>query len=227
MIQVLIVEDDPMVADINTRYIRRLPGFQVVGTIGNGADSLAYLSSHPGIDLLILDVYMPKMDGLEMLEQLRRQFDKIDVIFVTAAREKRIIRRGLELGAVDYLIKPFTFERIQQALEKYRQRYEFFHCPATINQGEVDRLFDTSPKVSLPKGIHPLTLEKMRALTAHQPGPQLDLHAMAKELSVSLVTLRLYLDFLVEEQLLIKEQSYGTVGRPTYQYFKAAPERVP
>lgn len=220
MIRVLIVEDDPMVADINTRYIQRLPGFQVVERLSNGQESLRYLEEHPQVDLLILDVYMPKMDGLQMLEELRGRFNEIDVIFVTAAKEKRVIRRGLELGAVDYLIKPFTFERIQLALEKYQQRYAFFHGTESMNQSEVDRLFELGPKARLPKGINSMTLERVRALVRAAPGKVLDLHGMAGQLSVSLVTLRLYLDYLVEQGVLVKENAYGAVGRPTYQYLR-------
>lgn len=220
MIEVLIVEDDPMVADINMRYIQRVPGFHVAGHIANGQESLEYLSGHPNIDLIILDVYMPQMDGLQMLEELRSRFDDIDVIFVTAAREKRIIRRGLELGAVDYLIKPFTFERIQLALEKYRQRYELFHREESMSQNELDLLFDVSAKGTPPKGIHPLTLEKVRMLVERTEERQLDLRAMSGQLSLSLVTLRLYLDYLVELGILIKRTSSGAVGRPTYQYLK-------
>lgn len=108
MIQVLIVEDDPMVARINEEYICRLPEFTVVGIAQNGEEALRFLSSGKQVDLLILDVYMPRMDGLSLLEQIRREFHSVDVIFVTAAKEKPVIQRGLQLGAVDYLIKPFT-----------------------------------------------------------------------------------------------------------------------
>ena len=220
MIRVLIVEDDPMVAEINARYIRRLPAFEVVGILPNGQESLRYLEEHPQVDLLILDVYMPKMDGLQMLEELRGRFNKMDVIFVTAAKEKPVIRRGLELGAVDYLIKPFTFERIKLALEKYQLRWELLHGDDSVSQDELDKLFKTEYKTELPKGIHPMTLERVQGMVSASAGLQLDLHSIARQLSVSLVTLRLYLDYLVGQGQLKKETSYGTVGRPTYQYRK-------
>lgn len=220
MIRVLIVEDDPMVAEINARYIRRLPAFQVVGILPNGQESLKYLEENSQVDLLILDVYMPKMDGLQMLEELRRRFNQIDVIFVTAAKEKPVIRRGLELGAVDYLIKPFTFERIKLALEKYQLRYELLHGDDSMSQDELDRLFKSDYKTELPKGIHPITLEKVQTMVRTSPSALLDLHGIAQQLSVSLVTLRLYLDYLVTQEILVKETAYGAVGRPTYQYLK-------
>ena len=98
MIRVMIVEDDPMVAHINTEYINRVENFQVVKHVSNGIEALNYLKSGAKIDLIILDVYMPKMDGIKMLEELRLTYHEVDVIFVTAAKEKKIIQRGLQLG---------------------------------------------------------------------------------------------------------------------------------
>lgn len=95
MIRVMIVEDDPMVAHINTEYINRVENFQVVKHVSNGIEALNYLKSGAKIDLIILDVYMPKMDGIKMLEELRLTYHEVDVIFVTAAKEKKIIQRGL------------------------------------------------------------------------------------------------------------------------------------
>jgi len=221
MIHVLIVEDDPMVASINREYIQRLPEFRVVGVAQNGQEALTRLRGEEKIDLLILDVYMPRLNGLEMLERVRQEFENVDVIFVTAAKEKRIIQRGLELGAVDYLIKPFTFERIRQALEKYQQRYRLLSDSEQVDQSDIDRLFAPAQRnEELPKGVHPLTLEQVMRLVEEAPVGQLPHNEIAKELGVTLVTLRVYLDYLTEQGVLRKQNKYGAVGRPMYLYYK-------
>lgn len=222
MIRVLIVEDDPMVAQINSDYIRRVPHFQVAGIVQNGKEAIAYLEKDHTINLIILDIYMPKMTGIEALEELRRCSHDVDVIFVTAAKEKKMIQRGLQLGAVDYLIKPFTFDRIRLALEKYRQRYALFQKGSDVSQEQLDALFKVSADSALPKGIHAITLERIKDAVQDAEGEQLDLHGMADTLSLSLVTLRFYLDYLVSMGELLKQTKYGSVGRPTYVYIKKA-----
>ncbi|PXX79704.1 response regulator [Dielma fastidiosa] len=220
MIRVMIVEDDPMVAHINTEYINRVENFQVVKHVSNGMEALNYLKSGAKIDLIILDVYMPKMDGIKMLEELRLTYHEVDVIFVTAAKEKKIIQRGLQLGAVDYLIKPFTAERITAALEKYMSRYELFTLATDVNQSEIDRLFEKPSVQQLPKGIHPITLERIQTYLANSDEKVIDTHKMVKEFAFSMVTLRVYLDYLVTQNELEKETQYGNVGRPSYVYKK-------
>lgn len=218
MIRVLIVEDDPMVADINTQYIQRVEGFEVVGWVKNGQLAMEFMKKEH-IDLLILDVYMPKLDGLELLKLLRSRHSQIDIIFVTAAKEKNIIDQGLKLGAVDYLIKPFKFDRIKIALDKYRKRYELFQVEDEINQRDLDKIFELKSEVKLPKGIHPhtLTLIKEYIATADM---EIEARELAEELDISSVTARHYLDYLVEINTLTKDLKYGAVGRPNYIYYQ-------
>ena len=118
MYKVLIVEDDPMVAMINEQYIKRNKNFEIVGKCNNGLSALDFLENNT-VDLLILDVFMPKMDGFETLRQIRNKQITVDAIMVTAANERESLEEALHLGIVDYLVKPFTFDRFQMALEKY------------------------------------------------------------------------------------------------------------
>lgn len=221
MINVLIVEDDPMVGQINKEYIERLSSFIVKEISVNGKEALKYLETSDGgnIDLIILDVYMPKMDGLELLEEIRNRYNHVDVIFVTAAKEKEVIKRCLHLGAIDYLIKPFTFQRIKQALDKYRLRYHLFKKDNEINQDELDVFLTSVNQVDFPKGVNEITLEKICALVDNS-NDYLDKQFMIEKLSISLVTLRVYLDYLVDSGMLIKEIQHGGMGRPMYVYKK-------
>lgn len=146
MIKVLIVEDDPMVTQLNKKYVQSVPGFIVVDTKTNGEDALIFLKTTK-IDLLILDVYMPKMDGITLLEEMRKNFIKTDVILVTAAKEVVEIDKALKLGAVDYLIKPFDGNRIKTSLYNYLLRYNLLHCKETFKQEDIDRITYASKNV--------------------------------------------------------------------------------
>ncbi len=227
MIRVMIVEDDPMVARINAEYVRRVEGFTVCAEAPSGRDALDVLGAGTKVDLIILDVYMPRMNGVEFLEALRRDYASIDVIFVTAAKERQIIRRGLELGAIDYLIKPFSFERIRTALARYRLRHKMLTETETMSQAELDRFLGAAPPeaAGLPKGISGMTLERVRDAAAAYGESELDLREMHNRLNLSLVTLRLYLDYMVEQGVLVKETRYGAVGRPTFVYKKRRGEK--
>ncbi|WP_339320133.1 response regulator [Paenibacillus sp. FSL R10-2734] len=216
MIRVLIVEDDPMVAEINTQYIQNVKGFEVVGWSEDGEQALD-LMGNMSIDLLILDVFMPRMDGLELLKQLRKSYSEVDIIFVTAAKERNIIDQGLKLGAVDYLIKPFKFDRIRISLEKYRKRYELFNDHEEINQANLDCLFELKSEAEVPKGIHCHTLALIKEYIT-KAEYEIEVRKLAEDLAISTVTIRHYLDYLTEINVLTKDLKYGSVGRPIYIY---------
>ena len=118
MYNVLIVEDDPMVAMINEQYVNRHKDFKVVGKCKDGELALSYIQENP-VDLIILDVFMPRMNGFETLRELRKEHKSVDVIMVTAANDRESLEEALHLGIVDYLVKPFTFDRFKIALDKF------------------------------------------------------------------------------------------------------------
>ena len=115
MINVLVVEDDPMVAQLHEHYLSQIKGFQLCDIAGNGDTALKLLRQNK-YDLIILDVFMPTMDGLQLLAKIRENGYDVDVIIVSAANDKDKIKLALRLGAVDYIIKPFEFERFNLAL---------------------------------------------------------------------------------------------------------------
>ena len=86
MYKVLIVEDDPMVAMINEQFVSRHKDFTVVDKCSEGESALQFLEKNE-VDLVIMDVYMPIMDGFEALRQIRKKQLEVDVIMVTAANE--------------------------------------------------------------------------------------------------------------------------------------------
>lgn len=118
-IKVLLIEDDPMVQEVNKEFIMSVPGFQVATVAGNGEQGIQLIKEiRP--DLVVLDVYMPKKDGVKTPQDIRKQKMKVDVIVISAAKDKETIGIMLQNGARDYIIKPFKFERMKESLESYK-----------------------------------------------------------------------------------------------------------
>lgn len=115
-IRVLIIDDEPLARDLVKKYLTGNPGIEILGECENGFDALKAIQELKP-DLLLLDIQMPKIDGFELLEVLD---PKPEIIFTTAFDQYAI--RAFELNAVDYLLKPFSKERLDQALDKAKGR---------------------------------------------------------------------------------------------------------
>ena len=164
MLKTVIVEDDRMVAAINAQFAEKTPGVQVVATFHNGRDALAFLEQ-TSVDLLLLDLYMPEMSGVELLTELRRKGCNADAIFITAANDAPHIQDALRLGAVDYLIKPFRYERFEEALDKVVVRRKVIESGLEFTQADIDEMIRArrpnpeSRTAELEKGIQRQTLD--------------------------------------------------------------------
>lgn len=223
MIKTVIVEDDLMVASINSQFAKRNPNIQIVATFHNGKDALEYLKNSDA-DLVLLDLYMPDCTGLEVLSELRSIGSEIDVIMITAANDAEHINEALQLGIVDYLIKPFQYERFAQALDKYLVRKKAIESGVSFTQEEIDRLVNASSpaastkKAELQKGVQQKTLDKIRVCLSAHPGNYLPCEQIASETGLSRVTIRRYMNFLIEENEVISQIDYSTGGRPSILY---------
>ena len=223
MIKTVIVEDDLMVASINSQFAKRNPNIQIVATFHNGKDALDYLKKSDA-DLVLLDLYMPDCTGLELLSELRNIGSEIDVIMITAANDAEHINEALQLGIVDYLIKPFQYERFAQALDKYLVRKKAIESGVSFTQEEIDRLVNAStPSAStkmaeLQKGVQQKTLDKIRVCLSAHPGNYLPCEQIASETGLSRVTIRRYMNFLIEENEVTSMIDYSTGGRPSILY---------
>lgn len=223
MIKTVIVEDDLMVASINSQFAKRNPNIQIVATFHNGKDALDYLKKSDA-DLVLLDLYMPDCTGLELLSELRSIGSEIDVIMITAANDAEHINEALQLGIVDYLIKPFQYERFAQALDKYLVRKKAIESGVLFTQEEIDRLVNASTpsastkKAELQKGVQQKTLDKIRVCLSAHPGNYLPCEQIASETGLSRVTIRRYMNFLIEENEVTSIIDYSTGGRPSILY---------
>lgn len=220
MYKVLIVEDDPMVAMINEQYIRRNKNFEIVGKCSDGLSALDFLEKN-AVDLLILDVFMPKMDGFETLRQIRNKQITVDAIMVTAANERGALEEALHLGIVDYLVKPFTFDRFQMALEKYIAQNNALRDIDTLNQKSIDHIIDNSRKKReglFPKGIQEKTLELIMEYLKSNMNCWFTGDEIAEKVNLTGVTVRRYMNYLAEAGKVISEMKYETGGRPCMRY---------
>ena len=220
MYKVLIVEDDPMVAMINEQYIKRNKNFEIVGNCSDGLSALEFLENNT-VDLLILDVFMPKMDGFETLRQIRNKQIVVDAIMVTAANERESLEEALHLGIVDYLVKPFTFDRFQMALEKYIAQNNALKDIETLNQKRIDHIFDNSRKKSddlFPKGIQERTLIIIMEYLNSNKGKWFTGDDIAAKVGLTSVTVRRYMNYLAESGRVVSKINYETGGRPCMLY---------
>jgi len=219
MIKVLIVEDDPMVAELNRRYIERVEGFLFSGIVKNGDDALAFLQEKT-VDLVLLDIFMPNMNGLELLAAIRQQDYSVDVIVVSAARDNQNIQTALRNGAVDYLIKPFEFDRMQTALVTFKKRLQLIRESSNLSQRDLDQQVFTrnlQMDVEFPKGLDRNTIKRVWERILEQK-EEFTAEEMANYVGLSPVSIRKYLKYFQSVDLLSVEISYGAVGRPVYRY---------
>ncbi|MEJ5078070.1 two-component system response regulator DcuR [Erwinia sp. MYb535] len=208
MINVLVVDDDAMVAELNRCYVAQLPGFAccaVASTLQQAKDLV--LNSELAVDLILLDVYMQQDNGLDLLPALREAKRPVDVIVISSAADAATIKQSLHYGVVDYLIKPFQFSRFEEALTGWKQKKTMMDNHQFYEQADVDQLIHGNhPTVEdnkrLPKGLTPQTLR------TH----------LAAAVNISRVSCRKYLIWLAHSNILFTSIHYGATGRPVYRY---------
>ncbi len=220
-IKVLLIEDDPMVQEVNREFIESVKGFRVVAVASNGEEGIT-LVKELSPDLVILDIYMPKKDGIKTLQEFRKQKLEADVIVVSAAKDSETIKLMLQNGAMDYIIKPFKIQRIQQALEKYRKYRTSLNASEMISQEQLDLLLysEHSKKIGgnhLPKGLNEFTLNEITMYVQNQDGPR-SAEEVAGAIGIARVTARRYLDYLEKSGGITLDVQYGGVGRPINRY---------
>lgn len=220
-LKVILIEDDPMVREVHRQFIDRIEGFSIIGIASNGMEGLRLVRElRP--DLAIIDIYMPYMGGLEMLNELRSEDYSVDVIAITAASDIETIHRVLQQGAVDYIMKPFTFDRIKKALDNYKNYRMKLGEKEALLQEELDQILfidnkEESEKETLPKGLNMNTLTKITKYISLQKEP-VSSEEVAESIGMARVTARRYLDYLEKEGKVKIHIHYGGVGRPVNRY---------
>ena len=213
---VLVVDDDFMVASIHIRFVERIPGFAVVGTAATGGAALDEVERlHP--DLVLLDVHLPDITGIEVLRRLRAGGNQVGVVMVTAAREADTVRAAAAGGAAHYVVKPFEFDDLRLRLEAWRDAHDALTAE-TPAQDEIDAVFTpviAGPPKSLPKGLSVPTADSV--LEVLDSGVEVSASECADRVGISRVSARRYLEHFVETGRATVRLQYGG-GRPERRY---------
>jgi response regulator of citrate/malate metabolism len=221
-IRILVVEDDTMLAAAHQELVSRVPGFEVIGVAHSGGEALRFLAARQ-VDLILLDIYLPDMTGLEVCRAMRAQGRSTDVIAVTSARDLEVVRAAVTQGIVQYLLKPFTFASLRDKLLQYadyRRQVTTTEPPQVAAQQDVDRVLATlrAPgRPQQPKGMSEDTLAAV-VRTLQATSVELSAAQVADDIGVSRVTARRYLEHLAEQRLATRSPRYGGAGRPEYLY---------
>ncbi|MEW2576628.1 response regulator [Streptomyces syringium] len=217
-IRVLVVEDDPLAADAHALYVGRVPGFTVAGVVHSRADASQFLK-RTAVDLLLLDLYLPDGHGLQLVRSLRSAGHTADVIAVTSARDLAVVREGVSLGVVQYVLKPFTFATLRDRLVRYA---EFRAVVGEASgQDEVDRALAAlrAPQpAALPKGLSLDTLQAITEVLRAAGDEGVSSGAAAATVGISRITARRYLEHLVTGGRAARTPQYGQIGRPELRY---------
>ena len=221
MIRIIIVEDDHMVAQLNAACLGAMEGFEVAGVFSNGLEALEFLKENP-VDLAIVDVYMPVCSGVELLRRMRGAWIHTPVILVTAATEMKVVEEVLALGIEDYIIKPFSYDRLRESVLRFRDKTSLVQKAKKADQAVVDRLLGNPPAATpaaiLPKGLNARTMETIRQVLNQNPQEAHTCESIAAASGLSRVTVRHYLNYLTDNQVLTSDIDYETGGRPRVLY---------
>lgn len=216
-ISVFIVEDDPMVLEVNRGFLEKVNGFKLIGAATSGKEALKEIKKLKP-NLVLLDMYLPDISGMEVLIELRSERVPCDIIMITAARDAVTIRDVMRLGAVDYMVKPFRFERFRKSLQDYFKMARKITGLEELKQEEIDEWLGSSDKeAELPKGLNEMTMKQILLGLVGETIP-ITAEQLGNNLGMARVTVRKYLDFLADKGKVHIEMRYGNVGRPTKFY---------
>ncbi|WP_405662073.1 response regulator [Streptomyces sp. RK9] len=219
MIEVLVVDDDVRVANVNAAYVEKVPGFRVAGRAHSATEALRLVEELP-VDLVLLDHYLPDETGLAVVRSLRERGHQTDVIMVTAARDIATVQAAMRHGALQYLVKPFSYAGLRAKLDAYATLRRTLDGGGEAEQAEVDRIFgalSATPAPELPKGHSPTTAELVRRALMAAEGP-ISAQDLAESTGLSRQTAQRYLKLLERTGRVRLSLKYGDTGRPEHRY---------
>ena len=220
---VVIAEDDVSICDIQARFIERIAGFELVGIGQTFSESEEVIDVFQP-DLVLLDMYFPDGNGVDLLRKIRRTYLDTDVICITAAKDVSTLQKAIRGGVFDFVLKPMTFTRFEETLIRYLEHRHNLSDAENLDQAAVDRIISAgSPKRSgerSPKGIDSITLRTVESCIEQLPEESIGAEELGKKLGISRTTARRYLEYLVSKGAVNPSLEYGSVGRPERRYFR-------
>ncbi|MBF6194938.1 response regulator [Nocardia implantans] len=227
MIRVLIVEDEPLIAEAHRAYVERIAGFTPVGIAHTGREAMRAAADAAAegtpIDLVLMDIGLPDASGLDVAAALTGLAPRPDVIAITSARDLAMVRTAVSHGVVLYLLKPFTFAAFRDKLDRYREfRTALPAGESAISQHDIDRalsaLRTTDQRATTPKGVAPQTLDEISRAVRAAEAEGVTAADTATSIGVSRITAWRYLEKLADDGLVVRRSDYGRAGRPKTRY---------
>lgn len=227
MIKIMLVEDDEMVREINNKLLIRIGGFDIISQVGSIREAKeSILKNVP--DLILLDIFLPDGKGVDLLKWIRKEELKIDAILISADNSLNTVDEAFKLGAVDYLVKPFIFERFEKTLVQYRNRFREFKEKDILNQKIIDNYIlnnkednnvnNTNNSYEVTKGINENTYKKIWDCIMLNKDKKFTSDDLSSQTGLARVTVRRYLEHMCNEKKLKLTLEYGKIGRPVHYY---------
>lgn len=224
LIDVLIVEDEKELAQLHAELVSKHPRLRLVGIASSLADAQEQLESKRP-QLMLLDNYLSDGKGITLISQSILACANCAVIFVTAASDMDTCSQAIRNGAFDYILKPVSWKRLNQSLERFVQFSEQQRVWKIIDQQNVDSLYKLQAKNYPPdnsrKGIEENTLARVQKLFNDQTAHCFSVDEVVSETGLSKTTTRRYLEHCVETGFLNVEVLYGKIGHPRRLYRRA------
>ncbi|MFJ4159321.1 response regulator [Microbacterium testaceum] len=225
-VRVLVVDDDAAARALHGRFVDETPGFRVIGSAATGIAAVE--RARQDVDLVLLDMRLPDISGVEVLHRLRTLgAEGLDVLVISSSQDQVTVRQALAAHVVGYLVKPFTQEMLQRRLDTYRRERQAraeADRDRALTQGDIDRLLGTgtvrvperASPAPLPKGLAQVTLDRVRA--SLDPVAFVSASDIASACGLSRATAQRYLEHLVSTGVLDLAHRYGARGRPRILY---------
>jgi response regulator of citrate/malate metabolism len=219
----MIIEDDPMVREINSKFLKKIEGFNLYKSVSNLTDAKKFvLEKKP--DLILLDVFLPKENGIDFLKWIRGEEIAVDVILITADKTIERVQEAFRYGAEDYIIKPFDFERLEEALHQFKERHYVFKKNDVIEQSDLDKLISNTnisqDEDGYIKGLNKYTYNSIWNEVEKSDYKYFTAEELAEKMGIARVTVRKYLEYMQKNDKIEKLIEYGKVGRPQHKYRK-------
>ena len=219
---VLVVDDDFRVAALHEAFVERVPGFRVVGRAHTAAEAFELAQSlRP--DLVLMDIYLPDGDGLDVVRKLLDTARAPGVIVISAANDIATVRHAVQLGAVHYLVKPFSFAALAERLTTFRDAQEHLaEWPDEATQDDVNKIFGllrpapAGGDATQPSHLAPTLRVVYDAVAASEGG--VSASEVATIVGISRATAQRSLTQLEQSDAIKLELRYGFTGRPEHRY---------
>lgn len=224
VLKVLIAEADPLLQKLYSDLIAEENAYTVLKCVSSGPEMFETMNC-VGADLVMLDLYLKRFDALEGLEQLRKNFPRTDYIIVSSGENPDLVRNALCQGVFEFLIKPFSFDRLRLALRNYQvYHHSLIGRTRPWRQEDLDSLVSMKSRDRswadnrvIPKGLQIKCLNDIERFLKENDDT-FSAQEIADKLDISRSTSRRYLEFLAMSGRAEVEYAYRKVGRPEKRY---------